>query len=77
MALKKCLQNYVNQYVMQAKRNLKHMSNVYYALINQLICITNNECLILHHKAFRADYNSRSTKINAPSAARILVLREF
>ena len=24
-----------------------------YALINQLICITNNECLILHHEAFR------------------------
>ena len=48
-----------------------------YALINQLICITYNECLILHHKAFRADYNSRSTKIGAPSATRILVLREF
>ena len=28
VALKKCLQNYVN-YVMQAKFNLKHMSNVY------------------------------------------------
>ena len=40
---------------------------------NQLICITNNESLILHHKAFRADRNSRSTKIYAPSAARILI----
>ena len=47
------------------------------ALINQLICITNNECLILHHEAFRADFNSRGTKIGAPSAARILVLLEF
>ena len=46
-------------------------------LINQLICITNNECVISHHKAFRADYNSRSTKINAPSAGQILLLREF
>jgi hypothetical protein len=47
-------------------------------LITQLICITNNECLILHYKAFRAGYISRSTtKICAPSAARILVLREF
>ena len=52
-------------------------SNVYYALINQLICITNNECLILHHEAFRADYNWRSTKIGAPSAVRILVLCKF
>ena len=33
--------------------------------------------LILHDKAFRADNNSRSTKIDAPSAARILVLPEF
>ena len=40
-----------------------------YALVNQLICITNNECLILHHKAFCTDYNSRSTKIGTPSAA--------
>ena len=48
-----------------------------YALIKQLICITNNECLILHHKAFRADYNSRNTKIGAPSAVRTLVLSEF
>ena len=49
-------------------------------LITQLICITNNECLMLHHKAFRADHIWRSTKIRAPrspSAARILVLREF
>ena len=38
---------------------------------------SNNECLILHHKAFRTDYISRSTKIDAPSAAEILVLREF
>ena len=48
-----------------------------YALINQLICIINSECLILHHEAFRAAYNSRSTKTVAPSAVRILVLREF
>ena len=47
------------------------------ALINQLIYNTNNKCLILHHKAFRADYILRSTKIGAPSAAQILVLREF
>ena len=46
-------------------------------LITQLICNTNNKYLILHHKAFRADYMSRSTKIGAPSAARILILREF
>ena len=59
------------------KIQLKTYVKCVYALIKQLICITNNECLILHHKAFRADYNSRSTKINAPSAARILVLREF
>ena len=44
-----------------------------YALINQLICITNKECLILHHEAFRAVFNSRGTKIGAPSAARILI----
>jgi hypothetical protein len=48
-----------------------------YALINQLICITNNECLILHHKTFRADYISHSTKNRAPTAARIIILREF
>ena len=44
--------------------------------MNQLICISNNECLILHHKAFRADCNSRGTKIGAPSIAQILVLHE-
>ena len=66
MALKKCLQNYVN-YVMQEKCQMCICVN------NQLICITNNESLILHHKAFRADRNSRSTKIYAPSAARILI----
>ena len=33
------------------------------ALINQLIYNTNNKCLILHHKAFRADYILRSTEI--------------
>ena len=60
-----------------SKIQLKTYVKCVYALINQLICITNNECLILHHKAFRADHNSRSTKIGAPSAARILVLREF
>ena len=56
-----------------SKIQLKTYFKCVYALINQLICITNNECLILHPKAFRADYNSRSTKINAPSAARILI----
>jgi hypothetical protein len=50
---------------------LKTCAKCVYALINQLICITNNECLILHHKAFSADYISRSTKIHAPSTARI------
>ena len=48
-----------------------------YALKNQLICLTNNQCLILHHEAFRADYFSRTTKIRAPSAALNLVLREL
>ena len=60
-----------------SKIQLKTYVKCLYALINQLICITNNECLILHDKAFRADNNSRSTKIDAPSAARILVLPEF
>ena len=59
------------------KIQLKTYVKCVYALIKQLICITNNECLILHHKAFRADYNSRNTKIGAPSAVRILVLSEF
>ena len=59
------------------KIQLKTYVKCVYALINQMISITYNECLILHHKAFRADYNSPSNKINAPSAARILVLREF
>ena len=44
------------------------------AYINLLIF---TECIKLHHKAFRADYISRSTKIRAIGAARILVLREF
>ena len=60
-----------------SKIQLKTYVKCLYASINQLICITNNECLILHHEAFRAAYNSRSTKIRAPSAAGILVLREF
>ena len=119
-----------------SKIQLKTYVTFWYALINQLICITNNECLILYHKAFRADYRafsltwpasmqinwnkrkrlqkkrvqfpqdlfgtptwppfycfgtpiwppwrhvkalykSRSTKIGAPSAGRILVLREL
>ena len=60
-----------------SKIQLKTCVECVYGLINQLICITNNECLILHDKAFRADNSSRSTKIDAPSAARILVLREF
>ena len=33
---------------------------------------TNNECLIFHNKAFRADYISRTT-----TAEPILVMREF
>ena len=59
------------------KIQLKTYVKCVYALIKQLICITNNECLILHHKAFRTDYYSRNTKIGTPSAARILVLSEF
>ena len=59
------------------KIQLKTYVKCVYASIKQLICITNNECLILHHKAFRADYSSRNTKIGAPSAVRILVLSEF
>ena len=59
------------------KIQLKTYVKCAYALIKQLICITNNECLILHHKAFRADYSSRNTKIGAPSAVGILVLSEF
>ena len=55
-----------------SKIQLKTYVKCVYALLNQLICITNNECL-LHHEAFPADYNSRSTKIGAPSAARILI----
>ena len=55
-----------------SKIQLKTYVKCVYALINQLICITNNECLLLHHKSFRADYNSRSTKIGAGPA-----LREF
>ena len=51
------------------------MAYCVYALINQLIYITKSECLILHYKAFRADYNLRSTQIGAPSAARILIVR--
>ena len=35
--------------------------------------LNNRKINILHHKAFRADYISRSIKICAPSAARILV----
>ena len=47
------------------------------ALINLLLFIAKKECIKLHHKAFRADYILRSTKIRALGAARILVLREF
>ena len=37
-----------------------------------------SQCLMLHHKAFRADYISRNTKIHAPSrAAQILVDAHF
>ena len=63
--------------IFNVTRTTKNICQCVYALIKQLICITNNECLILHYKAFRADYISRSTKIRALSAARILVLREF
>ena len=37
------------------------------------------KCIValINHKAFRADYILRSTKIRALGAARILVLREF
>ena len=59
------------------KIQLKTYVKCVYALINQMISITNNECLILHHKAFRTDYNLCSTKIGASSIALILVLREF
>ena len=63
------------------KIQLKTYVKCVYALINQMISITYNECLILHHKAFRTDYNSCSTKIGAPmsehctnsSTARILI----
>ena len=47
------------------------------ALINLLLFIAKKECIKLHHKAFRADYILRSTKLRALGAARILVLREF
>jgi hypothetical protein len=40
------------------------------------IIFTNNEW-ILHRKAFRADYISRSTKICAPSSARITAVKIF
>jgi succinylarginine dihydrolase len=43
---------------------LKTYVKCVYALINQLICITNNECLILHHKAFHTDYILRCTNSN-------------
>ena len=59
------------------KIQLKTYVKCVYALINQMISITYNECLILHHKAFRTGYNSCSTKIGAPSIALILVLHEF
>ena len=56
-----------------SKIQLKTYVKCLYALINQLICIIYSECLIFRHEAFRAAYNSRSTKIGAPSAARILI----
>ena len=59
------------------KIQLKTYVKCVYGLISQMISITCNECLILHHKAFRTDYNSCSTKIGAPSIALILVLRKF
>ena len=34
------------------KIQLKTYVKCVYALINQLICITNNECFILYHKLF-------------------------
>ena len=54
-----------------SKIQLKTYVKCVYALINQLICITNNECLILHHKAFRTDYNPVVLKLAHPA------LREF
>ena len=48
-----------------------------YCCVNLLLFIAKKECIKLHHKAFRADYILRSTKIRALGAARILVLREF
>ena len=50
----------------QLKTYLKCVYALMNELSNELICITNNECLILHHKA----------KIRA-RRREILVLREF
>ena len=47
------------------------------ALRNPLICITNNEYLMLHHKTFCADYVSRSTKICAPGCVNYSTTRIF
>ena len=46
----------------------------YYKCINVLLLL---KSIKLHHKAFRADFILRSTKIRALGAARILLLREF
>ena len=53
----------------QLKTYVKCVYKMLNALINQLIYITNNECLILHHKDFHTDFISRRTN---SSTARIL-----
>ena len=58
-----------------SKIQLKTYVKCLYALINQLICIINRECLILHREAFRAAYNSRSTKMNDFPVIGHLVMR--
>ena len=55
---------------------LKTYVKCVYSLINQLICITNSECPILHQKTFRWDYNSRSTKFGA-STGQILIKSRY
>ena len=71
------LKNYCIDGLMLLGQLKTYVKCVYALWINQLIHITNSECPILHHKAFRADYNSHSIKIGAPSAAQILELHEF
>lgn len=49
-----------------------NLLNVYVDVDVDVDSQTNNECLIFHNKAFRADYISRTT-----TAEPILVMREF